>query len=535
MKRAFWRQRHPGRAAIPAGLLAWMGLLAGVAGAQDGDTVLERPEVRYHLQDEVRGLLDGWQEAAGPGVRSFDVAPGVPAIEIGSEVLAAGPDRRLLIVIGGLDGRSVAGGEAALQAAWRILRDRARLRPDLAVLVIPWADPEQLAHVDLGLVASGRDLDGDGLVLEMLVEDRLGPWTPSEDARFLVLAKNGQGPRYRRLVEGQIEGRESTLARIERCFPAIGQEPDWRPKAAEPLALALRQLFRTRSVAGVLVFGGNHGGIAYPGAGPQGGQDELADLASYERMARALAGCTGRTEVAAQPLAAVREIPMEGSFIDWCYQSAGVLAVEVAPWGPPLGDEPEAEANAAAGDDPWRVRPALDGPAARWARWLDDQQGGMGYAEWRPIERSDVPACLVGGWQPKTYYNPPEGELEGALRGLDEFVWQWVEQQAALELCDVRVQREGDLCLVSARLRCSGGLPPQAVGLGDLPGGPWLRLALPGQVERLAGPSRPDLSGLGPGSKSRAVTWLLHAPPGTRITVEFGCGTAKLGSKEWVL
>ncbi|MEZ6020850.1 MAG: hypothetical protein R3F17_12330 [Planctomycetota bacterium] len=140
----------------------------------------------------------------------------------------------------------------------------------LAVLVIHVGGSGAVGAWTSALVASGRDLDGDGLVLEMLVEDRLGPWTPSEDARFLVLAKNGQGPRYRRLRGVRSKGEKKHLARIERCFLRSGKSSDWRPKAAEPLALALRQLFRTRSVAGVLVFGGNHGGIAYPGRDPRG-------------------------------------------------------------------------------------------------------------------------------------------------------------------------------------------------------------------------------------------------------------------------
>ncbi|MFT5198979.1 MAG: hypothetical protein ACI87O_001639 [Planctomycetota bacterium] len=501
----------------------------------------------YHDLEATRELLGHWVQSGGENVQWVESFGNVPAIEFGAGDLQRDPlDRRRTVVLaGGLDGLSVAGGEAVLRAGYRLLEGLHTLRPDLAFLLVPWASPEGLARVDLGQSVGGRDLDGDGLVLQMLVEDPDGPWTPSMDPRFLSTAKPGDAPRFRRLTEGAQSDDETWDFDLNRCFPllsgldASGGAPSIEERE-ERVACALREFVLARPCALVVSFQGNHGGIAYPGASPSPPWEVLPDQALYEKLGRAFRRTTGRSRAPVLSIFEARGGQEKGSFVDWCYTVPGVLAMEVAPWGVGLTDVDPAEEQGLIGVDAWDFRPALDEKSRRWATWLDDARGGLGFSEWRPVVTPEGNSCLVGGWQPRTYWNPPADELARSLQTLDAFIFGLVQRLPYLELCDVSVEREGELCTVLARLRCVGSMPlqPQVFGrwsgTGDA-GRAWLRVQTPNTVQRIAGPDNQLFSRLESGGRSAEISWLLYAPEGTRLYLEFGLGETNLGGQELVL
>ncbi|MCB9909338.1 MAG: hypothetical protein H6829_03615 [Planctomycetes bacterium] len=555
----------------------------GQGVGQEASATLEEAspvwQPRYHNRDQVNELLGAWIAASGGAARWVDVSDGVKGIEFGGGDRVAAPleKRRTVLLVGGLDGRSVAGGEAVLSVCSRLLGDLGALRSDLTIVAIPWAVPGRLQSVDQGQPALGRDLDGDGLVLDMLVEDPAGRWTMSKDRRFLVEARAGDSPRYRRLVEGQRlgaggeelgagggagggvgarAGLGSAASGMDENGGGKGSAQSLDPEAAFPvigapalrgvpqpdgLVVYLQNLVLSRPMAAVVVFQGNHGGLATPGAGASSPWSELPDQATYERLGRVLAQATGRERVPVQTQFEARRAARVGSFVDWCYQVPGVLAMEIAPWGALGVDVPEVvRSDEPAAPDPWSMRPPMTARDRAWAHWLDDVRGGLGFVEWRPVERSDAPACLVGGWQPRTYFNPPEDALAEALVGLDSFVVQLLEHQPRLELCDVALERDGELCIVRARLRCQGNLPMRTQVYGRWPGlqaqdAPWLELELPASAQRLAGAARTPFASIDPGSKSPTLEWLVYAPAGTRLVLRFGWRQAVLGSKELTL
>lgn len=512
----------------------------------------EALQPRYHSLDEIQRLLQSWGQAGRGNVRSFLIDGRVPVLEFGGGDVTARPleKRRVVLLVGGLDGRSLAGGEAVLHSAHRMLTQIENLRDDLTIIAVPWAAPETLAMIDQGRVDLGRDLDGDGLVTEMLVEDPRGKWTLCTDDRFLTAARPGDAPRYRREIEGRVAGRQQHALAPDELFAwgassslsaPSGQKPQptLRSASDHPVAAYLEQTVLNRPTACVVVFQGNHGGLATPGATAQALWQELPDERLYARLGQALRALTGR-EAAVQSQAQARGQDRAGSFVDWCYAVPGVLAFEVAPWGVPA---PQGHEESQAPVDPWSPAPPLDERGRAWARWLDEERGGMGFSAWRPVERSTGDTVLVGGWKPKTFHNPPEDALEGALRGLDQFVEGLVQQQARLELCDVTVAREGELCTVSARIKCSGGLPLHPVAFGRWAGiagdsaagaehSAWMQLDVPASLRLLAGPKRVPLGDLDPGAKSANLRWLLMAPAGSRLNVHFGVRDVVLARKE---
>ena len=496
---------------------------------------------RYHDLEEIRRLIQGWDQAGAHNVRSLLIHGTIPVLEFGGGDVQAKPleSRRVVLLVGGLDGRSVAGGEAVLHAAHKLLTRIETLRDDLSIVVVPWAAPETLALVDQGRVDLGRDLDGDGLITEMLVEDAQGPWALCEDGRFVTHARQGDAPRFRRDVEGRVDQDHRQAVTPDDLFAlALDQASLATPNQGlldandHPVAAYLQDLVLRRPTACAVVFQGNHGGIATPGAHSVNPWDDLPDQRLFRRIGRALRSLTGeaRSHVFVQTIRDAHGQEGKGSFVDWCYTVPGVLAFEVAPWGVPVvAGEHEVRAPV----DPWSAAPPLDESGQAWARWLDEARGGMGFSAWRPVERGAGDTVLVGGWKPKTFHNPPADELEGALRGLDAFVEGLVEQQATLELCDVTVSREGELCTVMARVKCGGGLPlhPAAFGRwggwGDgtastQPASTWMQLDVPASMRLLAGPQRVPVGELHPGAKTETLRWLLMAPAGSRLPMDFG-------------
>src|SRR5204862_4011394 len=131
-------------------------------------------------------------------------------------------ERPTVLLVGGLDGESLCGAEAVLACARKLLEAPDRLPSDVAFVAVPWGAPEELARALGARPASTPserpydedgdgvadedppdDLDGDGLVLSMLLEDSAGPWTFSRDESLLARAGSGDGPRFRLVPEGR--------------------------------------------------------------------------------------------------------------------------------------------------------------------------------------------------------------------------------------------------------------------------------------------------------------------------------------------
>jgi len=447
-----------------------------------------------------------------------------------------------VLLLGGLDGRSLAGAEAVLAAAWRLLSELDRLRPDVTVVAVPWASPDGLAAAAAGAQTRGAnerptdedrdgrvdedppdDVDGDGFVVEMLLEDPFGRWTLHENGRNPVLAAPGDHPRYRRVQEGKDDDGDGAFNEdpvggvdLDRSFPVGWRGPadSWLAgelPLSEPAALAIARLALARRTAVVILFQGNHGWLAHPGGSPSELRLDEADRPDYSRLAQMLAAATGRPNRPALPLAAARAAERPGAALDWFYAVPGALALEVAPWGPEvaLGAIADPELEAGAADD-------------LWIRWLDDVRGGIGFVPWHRVDLAGAGRCLVGGWQPRTRLDPPDEELPRALAGLADFVLAVVDALPRIELAATG-ERDGNVCRIRARALQQGRLPTGLAVTGRsgvVPAGELtLELALAPGARLLAGAERTRLGRLAGGVRSEVASWLVLAPPGAVFTL----------------
>jgi hypothetical protein len=509
-------------------------------------------EPRYHDLPEIVAQLEAWRARAPGDARLLALGPegdSIPALVFGAAGERPLDERPTVFLVGGVDGVSFAGGEAVLACTAALLAELESLPVELAFVSIPWAAPAALARASAGAAGGGRapgdrdqdgdgvagedwpdDVDGDGLVLAMLLEDPDGPWTLAGDGRLLVPARAGDAARYRRVPEGLDDDGDGRFNEDDGggvCFDAhfpLGWDAHAPGAGAWPLrdprARALASALGARPCALVLVFQGNHGGLAVPAGEGAGCGRELA------RIERSFASLTGRRE-------ALRARAARGDLAAWCRATTGALVLEVAPWGPrvalpalaqpaeqvqPTG--PATVERALLGDplEPWAE---LDEEGRAWRAWLDEARGGLGFVDWRPVDLGQNLRGLVGGWQPCTYRNPPEEDLARALAGLPEFTLALARAQPRLELGAVRFERDGELVRLSAHVANRGQL-----SAGDEADPAWVALELPGDGRLVAGPARVACGALAGGARSRTLEWIVAAPEGVRLVLRAGARRA---------
>lgn len=538
---------------------------ASDAPPQPSAATLPAWEPRYHALDAVAALCERWvAEAPARGLAAERIVLGAThagaravAVRLGRAEGAPLAQRPTLVLLGGLDGVSLTGCEAVLASLAAIVEHPAELPPNVAVLAIPWAAPDALAQqlAGAGSAADGRDrrpldddgdglvdedgpddLDGDGQVLEMLVEDPQGPWARSQDPRFLVPARPGDAPRYRWSREGRDDDGDGELnedppggVALASAFPA-GFTPQGSLATGLSLPLedeharSLCTLLAESRALGVVCFQGDHGGVALPGcAWEDAGERELGD-----HVARLFARAVGRAgDDCARSLAELGRDPQRGSALAWMRARLSSFVLEVSPWGPQverngaeIGPSP-ANARLDARGDVQGASPSPGTPAARggaaaaaldraWARWVDDGHGGFGFMEWHPVDSGSAGSVLVGGWLPFTRRNAPEKSLPAALNGVSAFVLRLLGELPRPELAIVESRREGELCFLRARLVNRGTL---ACNARPDAGAPLrVQLALPQGARLLAGAETFDVERLRGGESSREFSCTVIAP-----------------------
>lgn len=528
------------------------------------------PEIvpAYRSFEEMAALVGELARAAPAAARSFvlwESSGGrpVPALEFGRPGASARESRPTVLLIGGLDGVSLSGCEAVLAIARELLVDPERLPEGVAFVAVPWGSPAALSRTLEGSLRDGRndraldedrdgrldedgpdDVDGDGLVLSMLVEEAHGPWVLCRDARFLAPAGAGDAPRYELLPEGRDEDGDGRFNEdpaggvvLDRNFP-LGREGAWRDPLCGSLPLsesgsrALADLALSRRTALVLLFQGHHGGIASPGgaSGPGGtALPLLADRHLFERATESFQAHTGRKQPRPWTLAEARGGEIPGAALDWFYAGIGALALEVAVWGPRVDTDSDVVAQDARfqpGQAPRRAlgsRPEPSELDRAWAAWLDNTRGGLGFVDWHPVDLGGGPPALVGGWEPRTLDNPPAERLGHTLAGLADFVSGLAAGLPRLELRVMRAERSGDVVELRARAKNLGALPTGLAG-GAGPQGSGallLELALPAGASLIAGEAKVGLGRLEGGELSPEVAWIVLAPEGA--VLELSC------------
>ena len=291
--------------------------------------------------------------------------------------------------------------------------------------VRPWPLPTELP----GLHSS--DVDGDGRILSMRIQDETGGWKAHpEHPRLLVprgADEEGGGPYYRLLPEGHLTDYDGDIIKLppslagldfNRNFPY-----DWRPHSdqngagayptSEPEIRAAVQAVVDRPNITCAVSYHTFGGVLLRPYGARPDDDfPPADLRAYDRMADEAVRLTG------YPRASVYhhfqyepKTWMRGAFDDWIYEHLGVFGWTTEFWSP---------MRAAGVDvgmrfiDWWKDHPIEDD--LKMLAWSDNEMGGRGFIDWYPFQHPQLGPVELGGWdEVNVLSNAPFDRLEAEV------------------------------------------------------------------------------------------------------------------------
>jgi murein tripeptide amidase MpaA len=405
-----------------------------------------------------------------------------------------------------------------------------------------------------------QDINGDGLIVQMRVEDPAGEWRISaHDPRLMVQRSpgdNSAGPFYRLFREGVIRGPwDGTLGGItferprdgnmNRNFPA-GWRPEFRQYGAgdyplsEPEALAVAQFILNHpNIAGMQCYHTHAGVILRPSLVAPDDALPRNDLALYKAI-----GAMG-TAISGYPVISVYEEftsepdkPRVGSLMQWSYDEMGILTFSPECWNPEKAAGFEQPAK-------YQLRARSEADEVALLRYNDEHLGGKGFVPWTPFEHPQLGRVEIGGWTHMyTFRNPPPASMasSAAAKGL---LIEMCHVNCLFSLrhagCSPRIQVEAasmkiadNLYKVSATVSNQGFLPTnlteislkhgttaaptvQIEGGAVLVGHPEQTLPhLAGRDERTAtwSPWMRDWN-----QTARGLEWLVQAPAGSTVTV----------------
>ena len=291
----------------------------------------------------------------------------------------------------------------------------------------PWPEPEE----EPGL--HPEDVDGDGNILQMRVEDENGEWRVSDNDARLMLPRapdEAGGTYYRLYKEGTFrdyDGFERKIARplysldMNRQYPYHWQdeERDAGPyPLSEPESRAQVDFFLGhKNIFGVHTYHTFCGAILRPYSNRPDDEMREHDLAVYKAL-----GDRG-TEITGYPnISVYHDFTYEpkkyitGAFDDWAYDYYGVFAFTIEFWSMAQAAGVEVENFIEFFRDP------PEEASLKMLAWNDRELGGDGFVSWRPFDHPQLGRVDIGGWKTKfTAQNPPPKYLEAECEKLARF------------------------------------------------------------------------------------------------------------------
>lgn len=319
-----------------------------------------------------------------------------------------------------------------------------------------------------------EDIDGDGLIVDMRIEDPDGGWKVSEkDPRLMRRRAPDEhgGVYYRVYTEGSVRGYDGYQLKVappaqgldfNRNFPYI-----WAPEgeqhgagpfpASEPeVRAAVAFLSAHLNVSFAVSYHTFSGVILRPYSDKPDEKMPQDDVWTFKEVGQRGKELTGYPHVSVyhgfryHP----REV-MNGAFDDWAYDQLGMFAFTVELW------DMVGEAGIKERDfiEWFRDHPEEDD--LKLLKWNDEVLGGKGFVNWRPFDHPQLGRVEIGGWiERRTFGNPPEALLERTVAPSTEFVVAQALMTPRLELRRVEAEPLGDgLYRVRALAANSGYLP----------------------------------------------------------------------------
>jgi murein tripeptide amidase MpaA len=506
---------------------------------------------------------------------------------------ATGPDtdKPAFYIDANIHAEEVATTSVALYTAWYLLENYGTdpevtwLLDNTAFYILPRTNPDG-AEVSLktphhwcgngrykpgeeqtyGLVQ--RDVNGDGLIVQMRIEDPAGEWKVSQrDPRLMILRQPGDvadGPYYRLFREGVVVGEwDGSLnsltfhlprdGNLNRNFPA-GWRPEFRQYGAgdfplsEPESRAVAEfILAHRNIAGMQCYH-THGGVHLrPSLVAPDATLPRADLALYKRIGAMGTALTGYPVISVyEEFTAEPDKPRVGSLMQWSYDEMGIVTFSTELWNPEL-------AAGIAEPAKYQLRARSEDDELALLRYNDEHLGGAGFVNWTPFDHPQLGKVEIGGWTHMyTFRNPPPASIAKTDKAREFlpttlhtnclFTLKHAAVAPLVRISAARAERLADgLYKVSALVGNVGFLPTNMTEIAKAHGTAGTVRATLSGAEVVMGPTTQDLGHLAGrddrvatwspwmrewGQTGRVVEWLVRAEAGSEVTLTAGADRA---------
>ena len=302
---------------------------------------------------------------------------------------------------------------------------------NLRATLRPWPEPEPQPGLH------PEDVNGDGHIVQMRVEDPNGEWRASEkDGRLMVPRApdddEPDGAYYRIYREGTFQDYDGFRREIPPPLYGLDmnrQYPyEWREESdergagpyplSEPEARAqVDFLLAHKNIYGVHTYHTFCGAILRPYSNKPDSELPERDLAVYKAL-----GDRG-TEITGYPnISVYHDFTYEpgkyitGAFDDWAYSYYGVFAFTIEFWSA------AESAGVEVTDFIEFFRNPPEEARLKMLSWNDAELAGEGFVEWTPFDHPQLGRVEIGGWKSKfTVQNPPPHLLEAECEKLCRF------------------------------------------------------------------------------------------------------------------
>ena len=310
-------------------------------------------------------------------------------------------------------------------------------------------------HID-GLTV--EDVDGDGRMLFMRVEDPNGQWKAHVDDPRLMIRRDPtetDGRYYRIYPEGSITDYDGATVKvnpnkqgldINRNFPANNWRQDAQQPGAGPYPTSEPEVravvdfvARHRNINGGTSFHTFSGVLLRPfGDKPD---DEMAseDLWVYKTLGKKGTEITGYPNISIFHEFKYHPKQVISGGFDWIYEHLGLFMWAVEIWSP----QRQAGIDDYKYIEWYRKHPIEDD--FKMLKWSDEVLGGKGYVDWYAFEHPQLGHVELGGWDMQyAWRNPPPEFLEKEVAPFAEWMVWMNLTSPKLELYDLTTTKLED-------------------------------------------------------------------------------------------
>ncbi len=283
-----------------------------------------------------------------------------------------------------------------------------------------WPFPEKLPGMHR------EDMDGDGEILLMRIEDPLGDWKVSEkDPRLMLkrsIADHDNGPFYRLLPEGRIHewfGEPLKIAPIPEGLDLNRNNPgEWAQECnqvgagpfplSEPETRTVADFIRNHpNICGLQSFHTFSGVILRPMSYKPDSDLETPDLEVFVALGKEGERLTGYPCINIySDFKYEAKSDLRGGFLDWIYDHLGIFVFSTELWDmiKVAGIEKREYIK-------FLMYERTEEEELKLLKWNDEVTSGDGFVNWREFDHPQLGRVELGGWRIKyTFQNPPLGK-----------------------------------------------------------------------------------------------------------------------------